>query len=44
MGAVSPVPFADDVFMQKVITKIIEPTVSGFDKDGWTIKALSFLV
>lgn len=29
MGAVSPVPFADDVFMQKIRTQIIQPTVAG---------------
>lgn len=29
MGAVSPVPFAKGVFMQKVIDKIVEPTING---------------
>ena len=29
MGAISPVPFADDVFMQKVTERIIDPTVKG---------------
>lgn len=29
MGAVSPVPFIDDVFMQKVTERIIEPTIQG---------------
>jgi phosphoribosylamine---glycine ligase len=29
MGAISPVPFADDAFMQKVITQIIDPTING---------------
>ena len=29
MGAVSPVPFADDIFMEKVEERIIEPTISG---------------
>ena len=29
MGAISPVPFADNEFMQKVEKRIIEPTVNG---------------
>ncbi|MEO7769220.1 MAG: phosphoribosylamine--glycine ligase [Ferruginibacter sp.] len=29
MGAVSPVPFADDAFMKKVKDTIIEPTIAG---------------
>ena len=29
MGSVSPVPFADEVFMRKVREKIIEPTLQG---------------
>jgi phosphoribosylamine---glycine ligase len=35
MGAISPVPFADEIFMQKVITQIIEPTIKGLEKDNF---------
>ena len=33
MGAISPVPFAHEAFMQKVVKKIIEPTIEGIKKD-----------
>jgi phosphoribosylamine--glycine ligase len=42
MGAVSPVPFADPAFMQKVITKIVEPTISGLEKDSLDYKGFVF--
>lgn len=34
MGAVSPVPFADELFMQKVTDRIIKPTVDGLYKEN----------
>ena len=33
MGAVSPVPFADEEFLAKVEERIIKPTISGLKKD-----------
>ncbi|MCO5235735.1 MAG: phosphoribosylamine--glycine ligase [Chitinophagaceae bacterium] len=33
MGAISPVPFADETFMQQVIQTIIEPTINGIKKE-----------
>lgn len=34
MGCVSPVPFMDEAFMQKVTDKIIEPTVKGLAREN----------
>jgi phosphoribosylamine---glycine ligase len=34
MGAISPVPFADAAFMEKVERTIVKPTIEGFAKDG----------
>ncbi len=34
MGAISPVPFAKGDFMQKVIERVVEPTVKGLQKEG----------
>lgn len=42
MGAVSPVPFADDVFCRKVEDKIIRPTIAGLQKDGIDYKGFLF--
>jgi len=34
MGAVSPVPFVNDILMSKIEAKIIQPTIHGLQKDG----------
>jgi phosphoribosylamine--glycine ligase len=43
MGAVSPVPFADDAFMEKVRRKVVEPTMSGLAKDGMDYRGFVFI-
>jgi phosphoribosylamine--glycine ligase len=42
MGAVSPLPFVNDSFLQKVKEKIIEPTVAGLKKDKLDYKGFIF--
>ncbi|WP_445954869.1 phosphoribosylamine--glycine ligase [Yeosuana sp.] len=34
MGAVSPVPFATDEFLDKIEEQIVKPTINGFKKDN----------
>jgi phosphoribosylamine--glycine ligase len=42
MGAISPVPFAHEAFMQKVVDRIIQPTIDGLQKEELVYKGFVF--
>ena len=43
MGAISPVPFADSILLDKIETRIVKPTVEGLQKDGIEYKGFIFI-
>ncbi|MDC0177546.1 phosphoribosylamine--glycine ligase [Polaribacter sp.] len=43
MGAISPVPFADDAFINKVEELVVKPTIAGLQKDGIDYRGFIFI-
>ncbi|NJB37086.1 phosphoribosylamine--glycine ligase [Croceivirga sp. JEA036] len=43
MGAVSPVPFADEAFLAKIEERIVKPTVDGLKKDNISYQGFIFI-
>tara|TARA_R110002073_G_scaffold279026_1_gene443075 strand:+ start:352874 stop:354148 length:1275 start_codon:yes stop_codon:yes gene_type:complete len=43
MGAISPVPFADASFLQKVEERVVKPTIEGLQKDGIDYRGFIFI-
>lgn len=43
MGAISPVHFADEAFLQKVEERIVKPTIEGLQKDGIDYRGFIFI-
>jgi phosphoribosylamine--glycine ligase len=43
MGAVSPVPFADEVFKKKVEERIVRPTIAGIKAEGIHYRGFVFI-
>ena len=43
MGAISPVPFADKAFLDKVESLVVKPTIDGLKKDGIDYRGFIFI-
>lgn len=43
MGAISPVPFADDAFLKKVEDRIVIPTIKGLNAEGIDYRGFIFI-
>ena len=43
MGAISPVPFADEAFLNKVEELVVKPTIAGLQKDGIDYRGFIFI-
>lgn len=43
MGAISPVPFADENFLNKVEELVVKPTINGLQKDGIDYRGFVFI-
>jgi len=43
MGAISPVPFADEAFLNKVEELVVKPTITGLQKDGIDYRGFIFI-
>jgi len=43
MGAISPVPFADAVLLEKIENRIVKPTIEGLQKEGIEYKGFIFI-
>jgi len=43
MGAISPVPFATPIFLQKVEDRVVIPTINGLQKDGIDYRGFIFI-
>jgi phosphoribosylamine--glycine ligase len=43
MGAVSPVPFATDAFLNKIEEQVVKPTIKGLAKDNLPYKGFVFI-
>jgi phosphoribosylamine--glycine ligase len=43
MGAISPVPFADEAFLKKVEDRVVKPTIAGLNKEGIDYRGFIFI-